>query len=415
MTDGSTGGGDAHRHEEGPGLCAGDGAALDALVAAGFDPEQVAPEHRGRAERLCALLGTLESGDGVGADAGIADLIMARIAGQDQRAPALCPDDEDALDALVCEGFRTGRVASGLRKRSENVGALLSLLDSPVEGESDGAGESLVEATLARVQREIDAEEVGLTIEARRGGLRRIGIPDLVSVAAMLLIGIGVLWPVSARFASERERALCQANFQAAGLGFGQYAQDYRAALPMASASPAGQRWWEVGSVERSNSANLFMLVRSGHAELDALACPGNPHAVRDMVGDQHDWATLQNVSYSYQNMFSRERPRWDSVMPGVIAVDRSPVVLRARRGEVIRTLENSPNHGGLGSGRGQNALMSDGSVRWLPTPVLDSGDNVWLPRDLERLIEGATDPRRAAPLEGNESPQGADDAFVGP
>jgi hypothetical protein len=76
-----------------------------------------------------------------------------------------------------------------------------------------------------------------------------------------------------------------------------------------------------------------------------------------------------------------------DRAVGFIILADKSPVALRAWRGElVVYADENSPNF----AGRGQNVLHSDGQVVWLQTPSTASGDDLWLPASIERGIKAA-------------------------
>ena len=94
-----------------------------------------------------------------------------------------------------------------------------------------------------------------------------------------------------------------------------------------------------------------------------------------------------------------------------VIVVDGSPVVRRAIQGQWINPLANSANH----DGKGQNALHTDGAVIWLTSPVLKSGDNIWLPRVFEQAIAHFSRATEADPIKGTETPTGPDDEFVAP
>jgi hypothetical protein len=188
------------------------------------------------------------------------------------------------------------------------------------------------------------------------------------------------------------------------------YAGSNRDALPISYASLGGGKWWDVGK-PHSNSANLFTLARAGYSELSSLACPGNPRAVTGPVPKgARDWRSLDEISYSYQIMFGRERPVWNGGVRTVVLADRSPVVPRSVRGEAFDPLANAKNHGG----RGQHLLYNDGSAEWARTPVLKNGDNIWLNRALEVRID-FTSSRSIRPLTGTEIPDGADDACLGP
>ena len=199
----------------------------------------------------------------------------------------------------------------------------------------------------------------------------------------------------------------------AAGVAFGAYAGDFQSHFPVASRARGGERWNNIGKVEQSNSANLFVLNRASYTSLESLACCGNESASSECAKDAVDWCNLNEISYSYQCQFADRRPNWSSGGRVVILADASPVVRRAMRGEAILPFENSPNH----DGRGQNVLFNDGSGAWLKTPNVPYGrnDNIWLPRNIEAEIarmkrSGATDP-----IEGTEEPEREDDSFVVP
>jgi hypothetical protein len=322
----------------------------------------------------------------------------------------LSPSDDAALESWVMHGYRSERVPGSLRERARRHERLAGLITQVSASNTDG----LVERTLGRVESEEMAREQRLRFEAARSARPGIGVrlSDLASVAAVLLIGAAIVWPLMSMFQAEARRAGCFSNFGAAASAFSLYAGDHRAALPLLNASLNGGTWWNTGrDPKQSNSANLFQLARAGHAHLDELACPGNPQAVHgDPAPGELDWPNLDSVSYSYQIMFGRERPDWRARYRAVVLSDRSPLVVMAVRGQVITDPQmNSFNHGG----RGQHILYNDGSAEWRRSPVLPDGDNIWLPRPIEKLIEQYTG--RRAPLRGDETPESATDAFVGP
>lgn len=397
-----------------------DEAALEALVEAGFEPSRVIEPLRERAGRVASLL-ALTRGPVPAMEQALVDVTMARV----MRTPApvtsyldtrdgparLAPDDDEALDAWVMSGFDTARVPEPFRERARRHESLAGL----VTGRIDHVGPELADRTLARIQAESDRERRNLDIRTARdrrmpGGLR---LTDLVSVAAALAIGAALVWPVLASFREQARRVQCLANLGNTGRGMETYAASNRDALPLVTASLGGRPWWEVGASDaHSNSANLFSLARSGYVSLASLACPGNPYAPTVVSGPEvRDWRSLEEVSYSYQIMFGRERPMWNAPVRTVVLADRSPVVLRAVRGEPIDPMANAPNHGS----QGQHVLFNDGVVEWLRTPVLPGGDNIWLPRAIERRLEEMRRGLPAGSLSGTETPAGVDDAFLGP
>ncbi|MBL4808680.1 MAG: hypothetical protein JKY43_01310, partial [Phycisphaerales bacterium] len=116
-------------------------------------------------------------------------------------------------------------------------------------------------------------------------------------------------------------------------------------------------------------------------------------------------------ISYSYRIMVSGGMKVHGPKQPVrvVLLADRSPVIRRIVNGQPVRPEENTPNHDRMG----QHVLGLDGSSVWHRDPVLDQGDNLWLPRAIERVIYQARD--RMGIIEGNELPSGPTDAFVGP
>ena len=200
----------------------------------------------------------------------------------------------------------------------------------------------------------------------------------------------------------------------------GLYSTDNRGSLPMATASLAGAPWWNVGSPEQSNAANLFTLKRQNYASITQLACAANADACRECNDPQAaDWSCFGDVSYSYQNMFATRRPSMNQAVSFVVLADRSPVTTRAFRGEkTVYYNENAFFH----NQRGQNALKSDGSALWMATPWTDSGDNIWLPRAIENAIkqaearaQGRSAKGTCQPLRGVEEPDGPEDTFLCP
>jgi hypothetical protein len=300
---------------------------------------------------------------------------------------------------------------------------VLSALEVPLD---PSRCDKLVSATLARVQSQIDAGEKRLVMESRpvggRGGFRW---SDLISVAAMLMLASAVIMPMVGAVRGMARQSGCQAGLGVlAGVGFGSYANDNREALPLASASPAGAVWRTVGDKMHSNSANLYKLVTDRYTRPVDLACPGNACACRSVEpGKLEDWARSEEVSYSYRNMFAARdaRPSWSGGggERTVVLADRSPVFVRAVTGNWFNPVANSDNHlpawPSQGESRGQNVLYNDGSVKWLKSPVLANGDNIWLPRSLELRIARMQEPTRADPMQGTETPADRSDVFLSP
>lgn len=373
------------------------------------------PDRQGALERL---LGLLDEPDPVSSDADrrlLVDVTLARVLrARDDRAvarvapepvsgPALCGSDARAVDQLIATGWRPG--ADG---RTHKVHSFLSLLDSTLHLGAPSDRGRLVEAALARVQREVDAETGRLRLTpVERPAFARPSIRwrDIGAIAAMFLIACSIFWPMVNGLRLESMRAQGHSNLQRAALGFGMFANDHDDRLPARSDRGVEGVWWRVGNPEQSHSANLYTLVAGRYVPIASLASPANPYAPTEVADpDAGDWASSEQISYSYQ-LFGKVVPHLAtfSGTPGVVLADRSPIVERAKIGLRTDPRSNSANQAGLG----QLVLFADGRVRFLDTPFLEDGDNIWLPRRLE----GDAHPT----IVGTELPVSRSDAFVGP
>lgn len=389
-----------------------DGAALDAFVEAGMDPTRVGAEHRERAQKIASILRLLEPANVTCSEA-LIDVTLARVnrVPRDESA-RLCSADESALQAWILAGFSAKKTPGALRARAERLEAIQQQITTvPLDRSAD----ALIQKTLAGVQADEDAraDRMNFETQALRRGLG-VRMADVVSVAAILLIGAAVMWPLLTSLRQQSQRTACFGNLNTAGLGFATYAGDNRDLLPVAGTTLSGP-WWNTGTPNQSNSANLFQMVRTGHAKLDDLACAGNPSAMRGEADpDASDWASRENVSYSYQIMFGSAMVTWSGHGAQVVLADRSPVVDVWVQGRPFFPMTNSRNH----DGRGQHVLVTDGTAVWLKTPETASGDNIWLPRSIEHAIRLLTSRERSrpqTPLTGTETAESARDVFLGP
>ena len=184
-----------------------DQAALDALIDAGFDPSAVPQPLQPAATRLAAVMGLLGVTPGQAHDSaraaalaeGMVDATLARVRLADARAargddaiePALSDNDHDALEALISAGYDSDEVTQVLRRRARRHEDLLNLLN-PASTEWRGDGQ-LVSRTLNHVQSSIESEQKRLALPMAEDAVpmgRRFRLADLVTVAALLLIGV---------------------------------------------------------------------------------------------------------------------------------------------------------------------------------------------------------------------------------
>jgi hypothetical protein len=398
-----------------------DAAAVDAIFENGLAPGSI-PSHE-REVRLVQLLSTLDQGIGsAGApDAGdreaLIDVTLARLEREAARVlpreAALTPMDEEAVEAWMLAEQDGTRVPASLRARAAKVQALGGLVrDMPHPSGRD----LLVERTMRRLS--TASREPETTHAIASGGSGGLRWANLVSAAAVLCIATAVIWPVLAGVRGTTGRLACRGNMMDAGTGLARYASDHEDAIPARASFDGGGVWWDVGVPGRSNSQNLFSLVREGYSEIGRLACGGNKHAAYERAQTTgEDWKGLNQVSYSYRVASRPTLVSMRSASGSVLLADRSPVVLRAVRGEWIYPLENSPNHGG----EGQNVLRGDGSSAWIGRPVVSRpgapDDNIWLPESIEQAIRQARAAMsgRASPIKGSELPASREDNLLGP
>ena len=395
--------------------------ASNAAVDAVFDGLHAGREPL-RESRLARLLSLLElpPSDGVAGSAQVerrstlVNVTFARVmraqreevAGRIVSAadrPSLTAHSAEGLDALLSAADRQ---AAAQDDRAARAAAVCALLDAGLDAPTPEERTELISTTLARIQSEVESgrDRYRLTPVAAshatgsRGGIR---LADLVSIAAVFLIATAIAWPLLVSVREQAREAQCASNLSRAAMGFTTYAADHRGSLPRAEASLLGGSWWDVGKESRSHSANLYTLVRKGYSSLSDLACPGNAFAPTiELDPNARDWRSPEEVSFSYQ-LFSGKPPMWGQTPRLVVLTDRSPVVERSRKGERFDPEASSRNH----SGHGQNILFADGSAKLYFRPVLENGDNVWLPAN---RVEGGF-------LTGREQPASEHDAFVGP
>lgn len=382
--------------------------AVDQLADAGFDCA-ICDTSDPAAKRLAELLKLLEIQaqrpiqHNESADESLTEATMARIG---VAHPALTPASAAAVDEVVEGGWQS---ANG------NLNWLGQLLEAQ-PAESRGTRFVRIERAMRLAQQAAADRQDRLSFEQavaaeqtkRRIRLSSMRLSDVGAMAAMLLLGVAVMWPMLVAMRAGFREVACQSHLQAAGAGFSLFAADHDGRLPQASQRKTGDGagvWWNVGQAP-SHSANLFVLISDGYTKVGSLSCPGNPAAPEQLSAEQlstmHDWCDHAAVSYSLQ-LYGAQAPRLGYRPNMVLLVDKSPIVTGSMAGKAVYAMLQSHNH----RGRGQNALRHDGSVDFLTSPLLEGGDNIWLPASVEGL--------REVRLHGTELPADSDDAFVGP
>ena len=282
------------------------------------------------------------------------------------RLQTLSKEDARVLDALVENGGLNSEDIEALegddRERGKKIAGLLSLLDDyPVEDASD----ELVNATLARVNRAEDARTERLNLQATRElneqlSGKRWRFPDLFATAAMLLLAVGVIWPVVNHARQSRMIALDHDNLRESHEGIASYSSGNNGMTPMQSVAgllPDPFDW--MGS----------------HAGL-------HNQKVREACGDRlqsndfhNPGGSLESQPYSFQvwqpgqDLLNAEQPIASNTNP-LPAMSSNTIPMREQD---ART--NTLDHDGLG----QNVLFGDGRVQMMEISEIN-GDRIWDP-----------------------------------
>ena len=269
--------------------------------------------------------------------------------------------DAEMLDRLVDVGFEIDQLeylSTEEQQRARSILAMLGLLDAyPV----DDASETLVDATLARIDQYESkrSERMHIStseIETTSSGFR-IRMPDLMSVAAMVLIAVSVFVMISR---SAREKSIqteCASNMAMVGRGLVNYAVDHKGSMPTTSAASLGSLFGGTAP-ERTD---VELLAEEGYCEHDYLNCPGHGG---------------ESGGFSYQ---TQSADMWENIRSQgrlfIIIADRNPILDDLLAGGTPDPLTPSANHGSLG----QNHLRDDGSTPMAaPAPVI-GGDMIWI------------------------------------
>jgi hypothetical protein len=177
-------------------------------------------------------------------------------------------------------------------------------------------------------------------------------------------------------------------------------------------------------SVSLSVTRSMWMLVRSGDVTPKGFICPssGNSEANEQNIDLFYDFNSLENVSYGYQVPYGPFSTRGSEDIDPRMAVagDKGPYTgtnpestappggtpngtfnvnewnaLTGYTSPQSWRRYNSPNHGGSGSGEGQNLLFGDGHADFERTPIVGiDKDNVYTKiGDLAQITNSSNEP----------------------
>ena len=304
-------------------------------------------------------------------------------------------------------GEISGEVSGGARTRGAQ-----KLLELLAKCSADEPAEDLVSRTLARTTQEEQRREVAMRIQSLSTPAVIFRWRELISVAAVVMIGLSLLWPALARSREQARQLACANNLGAAGQALAGYAVDHAGMMPRLAANNNGIKNWstvggncDTAAPANSNPAHLYLLARKGYINPHTLACPDNPEAPKNMTADMYDWPHAAAVSYSYQNQFTPEQVRLDRTPDMAVLADKNPLFTASQNDpcRVVFRMDVAPNSpSAFHARRGQNILLAGGTLLWSSDPVIRNGDNIWLAEGVQTYT-------------GNEAPSTTNDSFLIP
>jgi len=223
-----------------------------------------------------------------------------------------------------------------------------------------------------------------------------ISIWELGALAACVAVFMSIFVPGMANVRSRQLRAQCGNNLASLGRGFESYATANDNALPSIGQVPTN---W----LQRPNRMHLRPAIKYRFVAPASMFCPGadddgnadgitdSDRAMEAFLRRRLPWFSTQNQNGPVIRLKARFR------VP--VAADPNPVFENGTYDPSVPWDARSRTHGG----RGQNVLLSDGSVTFIQQPKYGQAqDNIW----------------RAEPIDqytGIEAQHSATDAFLIP
>lgn len=207
---------------------------------------------------------------------------------------------------------------------------------------------------------------------------------DIVAVAAMIVLAVGLGVPGLLNVRERNQRIVCARNLAMVGQGLQTYASAYNNSLPFAGWSPSSS-WLQTESPDvevQPNRRHPYRLVLKHYAAPTAFVCPSRMHAPMsdNDIATHDDFPEATNVSFAFQNMAGVRPSLQDDPRLPVMA-DENPLfqdglsLLDLVRVGAKDQDRNSFAH----RGAGQNVLLLNGKVVWKTEPHAGiDGDNIW-------------------------------------
>lgn len=240
---------------------------------------------------------------------------------------------------------------------------------------------------------------------------------EVFAAAAAIIVIISVLVPTVGRMRGRYWQTRCGSQLAGIYSGLRSYVSDHDGMLPTVAMTP-GAPWWRVGyqgQENHSNTRQIWLLAKQGYVDPGRFLCPGRPDGRKltfegFKVQTFTDFPSGAYIQYSIRIPCPTSNDR-DLMQKRVLLADRNPLtedlpsdpaaLLRLQLCEKMMT-SNSRNH----SGRGQNALLYDGSVEFAKARRTSiSDDDIYILRGMSCGSE----------IRGCELPDSDMDIFLAP
>ena len=290
---------------------------------------------------------------------------------------------------------------------------------------------------------------------------------ELLVVVAIIALLISILLPSLSRARELSKRLVCSSNVKGMGTAFKIYANDFSENWPTvpfnddgadifytndgtAGGNPIEIGWGDGDPIVCGNKPNrqcmsddstetltvtrcLFMLVRSGDVTPKQFICPSSGDQIdpEQNIDLYYDFKDYENISYGYQVPYGPYDSRASEDIDPRMGVggDKGPYgeekaalpVTNDEWGAGGATMTpqtwkkyNSPNHGGRGTGEGQNVLFGDGHASFEKSPIVGiDQDNIYTLMNAPTAGAIFDDGRKSGVLP-HAAASGGDDAYPG-
>lgn len=311
----------------------------------------------------------------------------------------LPPRERAAVEAEVASSRELSEQHAML---SDAIAALASL-------KSAAASPELTERIVARVSTAArlrivrPLSPVVAEVEGQRDFIVRFSnFRDIVAVAAMFVLAVGLGVPGMLQVRERNQRMGCSWNLAQVGRGLQAYATTYNASMPFAGWSDhaSWQRSSAPGVEATPNRKHVYPLLKQKLVDDPRrFVCPSRMDVPmpREEVATRADFLESRNLSYAYYNM-AGVRPTVNDDPNLVVLADDNPLFEDGSPlFRMIGTLASTNSRAHRKSG--QNTLTLDGHVKWATTPNCGvGGDNIWSLANIERYTG------REGPLSATDS-----------